>query len=179
MNEIKRIIKYLLSYRKSTWELKDYPIRIEYMDVSQQISNWRLTPVPWWAQIIGWFAMFGPGQTKEEALAELRSKFEDYKNSGKKLPRPGTEVAIVRSPTTQIQQYEGLAVDFFDKILKADYYECFISDDSSLWDFHLGESNRLLHRRIALYYKVDISDIENGNLVEIFKRISEHKKLNI
>lgn len=51
------------------------------------------------------------------------------------------------------------------------FYDCFISDESSLWDFHTEETNEHLFEKILEIYEVDVSDIENGNLVEIFKRI--------
>ena len=55
--------------------------------------------------------------------------------------------------------------------LEKDYRECWISDQSSLWDFHGEMSNEHLHRKIWDAYRVDVSDIESANLVEIFERI--------
>jgi hypothetical protein len=175
MNEVKRIIKYFLSFFRSTWKLNDYPIRVRHLEATQADADDRLVPVPWEAQIINWWAMFGSGQSVEEALADLRHKFEQFKGSGKKLPRPGTKVAIEFAPTTQIEQYEEMAVHFMEKILGINYYNCFISDESSLWDFPTKSSKEEYHQKIALIYGVDVSDIDSGNLVEIFKRIRKQQ----
>jgi hypothetical protein len=64
-----------------------------------------------------------------------------------------------------------LAADFFEKILGLDYGDCFITDESSLWDFHTEESNAHLNLKIHDVYGVDVSDIEDAKLVKIFDRI--------
>jgi hypothetical protein len=131
--------------------------------------------MPWMARIVNWWRMFGHGQTKGEAYTELDRRFSEYKNQGKKLPRPGTKKKpqIVIAPKVEIEQYEQIASDFFEKILEMNYHECLTTDESSLWDFHGEETNEAYHRKIAEVYRVDVSDIESGNLVQIFKRISE------
>jgi hypothetical protein len=131
--------------------------------------------MPWMARIVNWWRMFGHGQTKGEAYTELDRRFSEYKNQGKKLPRPGTKKKpqIQIAPRVEIEQYEQIASDFFEKILGMNYHECLITDESSLWDFHGEETNETYHRKIAEVYRVDVSDIESGNLVQIFKRISE------
>ena len=125
------------------------------------------------ARVINWPLMFGHGQTKEEAYADLKRHFEEYKGGSKTLPRPGTKVRpeIELAPTVEIEQYEPLANEFFEKILAMSYNECLVTDESSLWDFHGGEANEEYHRKITQVYGVDVSNIENGNLVQIFERI--------
>ena len=54
-----------------------------------------------------------------------------------------------------------------------DYADCWISDESSLWDFHGEESNDHLNKKVWETYRVDISDIEDGKLVKIFQRIED------
>jgi len=39
-------------------------------------------------------AMSGGGNTRLEALEEVRKNFDRFKATGKKLPRPGTKVPI-------------------------------------------------------------------------------------
>ena len=56
-------------------------------------------------------------------------------------------------------------------IIDLDYAECFVSDESSLADFHTELSDEHLHERILLAYGVDVSDIEDGRLVRIFERL--------
>jgi hypothetical protein len=50
-----------------------------------------------------------------------------------------------------------------------------ISDESSLWDFHEDETNESLTDKIRHIYGVDVSDISSGNLANIFDRILEHR----
>lgn len=165
-------LKYIFSFLKHDWELEDYPIRITHHKVGDCKPGSRFVPIPWIALVINWPLMSGFGNTKKEALSELQNKFSAFKTKNK-LPRPGTNVPIeVRfASSTEIEQYEHIAVDFFKKILNLDYYECLITDESSLWDFHSEETNDHLHEKIAFVYEVDVADIKSGNLVEIFARI--------
>jgi hypothetical protein len=47
-----------------------------------------------------------------------------------------------------------------------------ISDESSLWDFHASDDNRALIAKISEVYAVDVSDIESVRLREILERIA-------
>jgi hypothetical protein len=49
----------------------------------------------------------------------------------------------------------------------------FISDESSLWDFHEAKTNEALIARIKEVYGVDVSDIESAKLPEILERIAK------
>jgi len=171
--QLKAAIKYLLSFAKSDWQVSDYPIRFRYQKPDpSNLPPGRLKPVPWVAQIINWWQMSGHGQTKEEAYADLEESFNKLKERSEHLPRPGTGLPIEFASNVEISTYEDVALDFFDKVLDMDYRECWISDESSLWDFHTEESNEHLNQIILETYGVDVSDIENGNLVKIFERIS-------
>ena len=54
----------------------------------------------------------------------------------------------------------------------------FITDESSLYDFIDLEDFTLpdLQKTIQSFYSVDVSDMKNGNLLEIFKRIQGQEK---
>ena len=78
--------------------------------------------------------------------------------------------------TTEIDKYESIAPDFFEKILDMNRNDCLITDESSLWDFHGERSNDAFHSKILDVYGVDVSDIERGNLAKIFQRIAEDKR---
>jgi len=170
---LKAATKYLLSFTKTDWELTDYPIRFRHFNVTD--TGGRLKQIPWSAQIINWWQMDGSGDTKQDAYADLQKKFGDFKSKGKSLPRPGTGLPIEFAPTERIQFHDDIAIDFFSRILNMNYRECFISDESTLWDFHGEESNEHLHRKIWDTYRVDVSDINDGNLVKIFERIENRQ----
>jgi len=169
---IKAGIKYLLSFRKNDWQLSDYPIRFRHFKPSKDdLSPSRFKLIPCSFQIINWWQMDGLGETKEEAYADLEAKFNKLKEEGRALPRPGTGLPIEFAATEQVSCYDDIAEDFFRRVLEKDYRDCWISDESSLWDFHGEESNEHLHKKIWEAYRVDVSGIEDGNLVKIFERI--------
>lgn len=169
---MKVLIKHVLSFLKAAWDLEDYPIRIRYQKGQPSNSSGRFVTIPCIAQIINWWGMVGHGDTKEQAVSDLRNKFNSYKTKNR-LPRPGTKVPfkVEFASTNEIDQYDFIATDFFLKVLEMNFYDCFISDESSLWDFHSEDTNEHLYQKIFDIYEVDVSDIASVNLVEIFKRI--------
>ena len=77
-----------------------------------------------------------------------------------------------------IDQYMDIADDFIIKICEKK--GALLTDESSLYDFdfEIGDDDKIIHKdmkkvlkKIEEVYGVDVSDIEDGNLVEIFKRI--------
>lgn len=72
----------------------------------------------------------------------------------------------------KVKEYEQLGVDFMQKILNLDFHECFISDESTLYDFLNGACDQL-DQKILDIYRVDVSDVEDRNLVQIFEKISK------
>jgi hypothetical protein len=165
-----RLWKWTLSFLKTNWQLSDYPIRFRHVEVPASSSS-RFQPVPWVAQVVGWWQMSGHGQTRAEAHAELITRFDQYRSSGKNLPRPGSRVPLEFAPTDRVRALEHVARDFMSRVLGYDFDQCLVTDESSLWDFHCEESNAGVYNTIALLYGIDISDIEDGNLVAIFERI--------
>ncbi len=164
--------KYLLSFRKGAWTLDDYPVRVRRLPAASPPPGMRdLKPVAWHAQIIHWPQLFGAGDTQAEALANLRQRFADYQREHGDTPRPGVPVPLEFAPTTMIDRYAPVARDFFDRILGMDFDACFISDESSLWDFPHDEDERQVLDRIRAAYGVDVSDIQNGNLARIFAQL--------
>lgn len=171
-------IKYLTSFLKSDWTLADYLVRFRHFRMEESEAGRRRRPTPWTAQVVYWPLMFGCGQTREEAYADLQRRFDEYKGGGRALPRPGTRVKLEfeLATTVEIERYEPLAGEFFAQILAMDYHECLVTDESSLWDFHDEETNEAYHRKIVAVYGVDVSDVESGNLVRIFQRICESRR---
>jgi hypothetical protein len=67
-----------------------------------------------------------------------------------------------------------LAEDFTRRILELDWV--WLSDESSLWDFHHNETNDALIFKVREVYNVDVSDIESARLSEILERIATVQK---
>ncbi len=169
--------KYLASFFKRDWELTDYPIVLRHQNPdtpAPPIKNLKL--VPWCATIVNWINIIGFGDTKEEALADLKRCFDEYKLAHGSVPRPGTRVPLQLPPVNEIQKHVPMARDFFARILNMDFDECFISDRSSLWDFPYedDEDEAAVFAKIEQVYGVDVSDIHDGNLAQIFSRLEEH-----
>ena len=110
--------KKALSYTKSTWDLDDYPLRYKkQLDTKGEYKNGELKL--WVVQIINWWAMTGLGDTKEEAYHMLKNNFTGYLEHYSVGPRPGSKAPLLFAGTNQVDKLEEVAVDFFDKILKA------------------------------------------------------------
>lgn len=178
--DIHILVKYLLSFRKKEWDFEDYPYATDKQNnrkIAEELpldfSDFR--PANWTAHIKNWWMLIGFGDTEQEAINSLRTRFEEFKKSGQPLPRPGTKVPIIFPEPLDLGRLKPLAEDFFKRIIKMDLNDCLITDGSSLWDFLLPKSKAELFRDIMLAYKVDVSDVEDGLLLKIFERIDAHR----
>jgi hypothetical protein len=170
---VQRLLKYLFSFFKSRWRLDDYPVRIRFTEPAvPPFAGSRLKPIPWVAQIEGWL-LSGHGDSREEAIADLHRRFEEYQSSHPTLPRPGAKVPMTFAPTERITRVEPLAAEFVRRIFELDPTECLVTDESSLWDFTFGHSLEPVFARIRDHYGVDVSSVQGANLVAILVRISE------
>jgi len=110
-------------------------------------------------------------------MAGLRQNFESVKRRRKEeaLPaiRPGTNWPLEFASQEKTATDESLSEDFIQKVLGLDW--AWISDESSLWDFHTERTNDLLVAKISEVYDVDVSDIESARLGEILERIKHRK----
>ncbi|MBZ5549345.1 MAG: hypothetical protein LAO22_15535, partial [Acidobacteriia bacterium] len=77
-------------------------------------------------------------------------------------------------PQERVSAHPELAEDFVYRVLELDW--AWISDESSLWDFHRDETNDALISRIKEVYGVDVSDIQSARLSEILERIATRQK---
>jgi hypothetical protein len=171
LSQVKAGIKHLLSFTKSDWQLSDYPLRFRRQKHVHGEYYGRLKIPAWNVQVINWWQLGGSGDTKEEAYLGLKTNFEKLKAEGVVLPRPGTGLPIVFAASVEAESYTVIAAEFFKKILGMDYRDCFITNESSLWDFHMEDSNDHLNRKIQEVYRVDVSNIEDAKLVKIFEHI--------
>ncbi len=164
--------KRLLSFFKTNWALEDYPIRFYYTPPPEPPAPGRLQPICWRATVVNWSGIGGNGVTKAAALAALRESFDHFKERTPKLPRPGLKFAteIKFADTDRIATHPELAKEFIQSVLQLPW--AFISNVSSLYDFHGESTNQKYQDRIRELYGVDVSDIESGNLADILERIS-------
>ncbi len=173
MDAFKAAWKFVRSFFKSDWELSDYPIRVKQFDPAPGPHGRSGPPFTWSAQVINWWVMAGHGYSRDEAMQNLVESFERRKAASESVPRPGTKVPLTFASDDRIRQHEALATDFMDRILGLKHEECFVSDQSSLWNFHEQESNDFLYKRVLDVYGIDISDLEGAIIADILERIAE------
>jgi hypothetical protein len=176
-NQLHALWKLCLSIRKRDWELRDYPVVISEREVDPNYVGTRLKQNRYAAFIVNW-ALAGAGDTEREALQALDKTFATVKaermRTGTLLPRPGTRVPIQYACQERVGAHSELADDFVHRILELDW--AWISDESSLWDFHHDETNDTLISKIKELYGVDVSDIQSARLSEILERIAATQK---
>ena len=170
--KLRCVWKWCLSLRKHDWELGDYPVVVRRNE-SESIPNGQR----YIASILNW-PIAGAGDTREEALVSLRKNFGIAKakkfTERSPLPRPGARVPIEFASQERVNIRSELADDFIRRVLLVDW--AWISDESSLWDFHPQKTNAALIAKIREVYGVDVSDIESGNLADILDRIAANQQ---
>jgi hypothetical protein len=169
--------KYCLSFRKRDWSLDDYPVRIRKNQPLDLDLGARFKAEPYLAQVMKWWALSGGGDTPQQAKAALADAFNSAKaellQRGRLLPRPGTPVPIEFAPQERINRDPDLKGDFVRRVIGLE--EVWISDESSLWDFHTEETNDSMVKKVMEIYGVDVSDIESGNVAQILERIASSR----
>jgi hypothetical protein len=173
-NSLSAGLKWTLSFRKRGWDLSDYPICIAKLELQSPFRSSRFEEHDYRASIINWSVM-GSGNSPKEALESLRTNFETLKQNaeqkGTGLIRPGSHGKIEFASDEKTSLYGVLSEDFTHRVLELEW--AWISDESSLWDFHTERTNDALNAKIREVYGVDVSDIESGRLWMIFERIEQ------
>jgi hypothetical protein len=168
--------KWLLSFKKPEWVLNDYPIRVTAQEPNPIFNNPRFSQHLYRAYIVNG-ATTGWGDTPEQARVGLAQNFETvsqkWKQEGKPAIRPGANWPVEFASQEKVSSNETLSEEFIQRILGLEW--AWISDESSLWDFHIEQTNESLYTKIREVYDVDVSDIESAKLWAIFERIESSK----
>lgn len=172
--------KFCMSFRKHDWEPGDYPVvvREQAVENGSGSSHSQSVQPRYLARIVNWWVMTGGGETPTQAMADLVGQFHRIKKArlseGKGMPRPGTKVPVEFASSNRVSADPELRDDFIQRILDLDW--AFVSDESTLWDFHTENNNEALNAKIKATYGVDVSDLESGNLADILDRIAAKRK---
>ena len=164
--------KWFASFGCREWKIGDYPVRV-------RLNGKDVAPdQQWLAQILNWPGPAGVGPTKEEAIRKLGESLESIRayrrTNQEKMPRPGTKVPIQFAATTRVSADIAFHDDFIIRVLGfAPGSPVFISDQSSLGDFGDEAYVAQLREKIFETYEVDVSDLKEGLLCEIFERIQK------
>ncbi len=80
--------------------------------------------------------------------------------------------------TTGVNMFAEISEEFMKKIFDFKSGEYLITDESSLYDFTGVDEMKLtdIQNKIRDAYDVDVSDIQSGNLLEIFMRIHNRNR---
>ncbi len=176
-NQLRALLKLCLSVRKRDWEFGDYPVVTQEQEADPAYDGTRLKQCRYVSSILKW-GLVGLGDSERESVHQLQSNFETVKAERARtktpLPRPGTRVPIEFASQERVSAHPELAEDFTRHVLELDWV--WISDESSLWDFHHNETNDALLAKIREVYGVDVSDIESAKLSQILERIATVRK---
>ena len=163
---------------KYEWQFEDYPF--DYIDQGECSINFpdRLQHKRWRIDLINWYEMSGLGDTKEIALKDARQKFVKRKASGEKMFRPGVGCGsrlpgnpkIIFPENQRIDTYPSLRDEFIAEVLRLPW--AWVTDESSLWDFHAEHDNTNMLLRIQEIYGVDVSNVHGAKLVDILEKIT-------
>ena len=165
MDQIRAFIKYLFSFFKNNWQFEDYPLETwSNLEANQ-------SEIKFGAKFTNWQTLIAHGNSNSEAVENLRKSFNEYSQKNI-LPRPGSKVSFEFAKSSKIDLYEEIAIDFFDKIIGISYFDCFISDYSTLFDFGLDDEETI--EKIKIVYKIEPAP--DLILADIFEQIS--KKTN-
>jgi hypothetical protein len=170
MERIRAVLAYLLSFRRriNNWRFEDYPVRVR----KQRTDDPESAVLEYCAQIINWWTLTGVGNSPETATGDLRQNFAKYKQDNVTIPRPGCHVPIQFADTTVVESNPEIYGRFIVEVLGFGPEDpVFISDQSSLGDFDGVNGGVNLVERVREVFGVDVSDITDGNLASIFKRI--------
>jgi len=170
MDRIRAFPCFVLSFRrrKNCWRFEDYPVRVR-----KQQSHNTGSPIPaYCAQIINWWTITGLGDTPEAARDDLGKNFAKFKKSNAIIPRPGCDVPVQFADATVVESNPGIYDKFIVDVLGFGPGDpVFISDQSSLLDFDGVNGGVNLFERVRDVFGVDVTDITDGNLAAIFRRI--------
>lgn len=164
MNQLKAKIKYLKSFLKSEWDFNDYPLETWKNPNSEQNN------LKYGAKFTNWWSLVAHGETENKAVENLKKHLTDFKNNNTEIPRPGANVPLEYTESDRIEKNEHIAVEFFDKIIGINFYDCFISDLSSLHDFDLVNEQTL--EKIESVFGI-VPRGKDYFLSDIFEQINE------
>jgi hypothetical protein len=112
--------KWCLSFRKTNWELNDYPIAIREQELDPAYSAPRFTQHRYRAYIIRRPGISGSGDTPQQARAGLEQMFERVKQNrveeGKMAVRPGKKVHIEFASQEKVSSDPGLSDDLIQRV---------------------------------------------------------------
>ncbi|MGY5851999.1 MAG: hypothetical protein RTU92_00360 [Candidatus Thorarchaeota archaeon] len=151
---------FTITLRRQFTQRKPYPDTVPFTETVR-------------VELVGWKDMYGEGMTVEEAYGNLEKSFMDYSENNESTPEPIDFMigSVYEERSDWWKQVGALASDFLPRIVGHKYEDCYITVYSDVYDFVASKEWDEIPIRIQSEYGVDISDIEDGNLLRIFDKI--------
>jgi len=170
----------LINKRKhNSLKISDYPV-FYYKNKNARQENIKFS-----VRILFWPGMIGHGKNFKEAFGKLCENFDLYKKNNKYLPKPWKKKELEFASDEKILKNECFAVEFFDKILGIDFYKGFFSDETYLEHFYCDVDDdkkekikKGIIEKVKSYYGVDIRDVYDFALADVFQFILDKKSPN-
>jgi predicted RNase H-like HicB family nuclease len=161
--------------RLFSWNRERLEPRFENYRIQTGHTNADHTP---YAAIEEFFALSATGETRNDAIRNLKPKFEErirqMKERGEPIPLPGSGKGVPRfAPNDQIEALRPFVDEFWSEILGASYATSFVSDESRLfsWDHYLAGGRAELIQKVRVKYGVDISAYYDEPIPAVLRRI--------
>ena len=120
------IPKFLLSFLKREWSFDDYPVH------AREQNPLGRGDVPRWVAGIDGLYLTGLGETRSEAIQDLRASFARY-SQDRSPPRPGTQAELEFSDCSNVDRLGKTIYDYVESATGVRPF--FLSDESSFGDF--------------------------------------------
>jgi hypothetical protein len=162
-------LAYIRSFFKKNWQLCDYPIHYMPQTHTGPDTPERLRVLPWRADILA-----GISQAWE-TLEKRHTPILNQSSPPHEKIGPSCLDLVDRFPSRSHQPKEFPSIPISAITLSTKFWHTngqFLSDESSLWDFHEETDNTALIRKIGVVYGVDVSHISSANIVEILEEIT-------
>jgi hypothetical protein len=112
-------------------------------------------------------------QAKENEMSLFSKVVDAFRVKPEDAPEPEKETMY--GPPDRIMKFRWLAADFLKNVMETS--DAFISDHSTLWDFHEEDSNDVFYARALERYGVDVSDIPDAKLLPMMEKIDAGAKV--
>ena len=159
MEQLRAATKWLLSFRKSTWEFEDYPIRYRVQDDGQHR-----------VQFINWWTMVGLGISKEDAEHDLRERLARFYRENNPIHRPGSKAPLQFADSSRIDAHGDFAYELVNDLFNRDVM--FISDGTPL-DIYADDENQyaMVIQIVNDRYGLGLAPDEDISVDELVERI--------
>lgn len=165
--------KYLLSFLKRDWTIKDYHVCIKEAQGSSPEHRY-LARIYNWPTLIGW------GSDKEKAYENLEENFNNIKilnkNNNEPMPRPGCKVPIKYASAERMNSDPELRDEFITEILQIELNDFLFISDSSTLEYFADEDEDIEKYKNRIFQRYGVKVEEFLIIADIIQKIKDIRK---